>query len=466
MSKIDFTKLDTYRRIFDGVFQIKGEVNGYSNLPVTAINGDIYKDKSSGRLYAKSDGKWLVTGMTEDDINLFSPEVYANLSDVVTPKTNVLYLIGPKGTGEDKYEEYIYNGTEFVKIGDTTLDISSKQDVIEDLDEIREGALAVPDWNQNDSTEPDYIKNRTHYTGSPVLRWTGDHTSNCVFSVDGVTTKSTSKSWPYWYLNFGTVDELILKLELNSATDEYDLHYSYIGDEGVFRSFASSTGLLSQVDGVVMEGLSIPGAGIHKLDNKYLNLDSEPTSGSSNPVTSGSVFTAISAKQDVLVFDDSPTASSDNPVTSGGVYTAVNNAKPVIIRANQAGNLAGDITLTSPTTGLAAYRVASEALSAGRDVILALTQTNTGRERLYRAWAWKSSNQQNINFQADITGSKISFSIGADGTITNDSVWGFYEQTGRKVTAISASSTDEQYPSAKAVYTAIGDIESALNALL
>ena len=65
MSKIDFTKLDTYRRIFDGVFQIKGEVNGYSNLPVTAINGDIYKDKSSGRLYAKSDGKWLVTGMTE-----------------------------------------------------------------------------------------------------------------------------------------------------------------------------------------------------------------------------------------------------------------------------------------------------------------------------------------------------------------------------------------------------------------
>ncbi|MBO6253521.1 MAG: hypothetical protein J6O49_07695 [Bacteroidaceae bacterium] len=115
---------------------------------------------------------------------------------------------------------------------------------------------------------------------------------------------------------------------------------------------------------------------------------------------------------------------------------------------------------------MAAYRVASEALSAGRDVILALTQTNTGRERLYRAWAWKSSNQQNINFQADITGSKISFSIGADGTITNDSVGGFYEQTGRKVTAISASSTDEQYPSAKAVYTAIGDIESALNALL
>ena len=95
MGRIDFTKLDTYRRVFDGFLQIKGVVDGYTNLPITASDGDIYKDKISGRLYSKSGEKWLVSGMTEDDIKLFSPEVYVKLSDVTTPKTNVLYLIGP-----------------------------------------------------------------------------------------------------------------------------------------------------------------------------------------------------------------------------------------------------------------------------------------------------------------------------------------------------------------------------------
>lgn len=40
------------------------------------------------------------------------------------------------------------------------------------------------------------------------------------------------------------------------------------------------------------------------------------------------------------------------------------------------------------------------------------------------------------------------------------------EQTANKVTALSASSTDTQYPSAKCVYDLIGNVESLLNALL
>lgn len=296
MSKIDFTKLDTYRRIFDSIFQIKDEVNGYSNLPVTAINGDVYKDKSSGRLYVKSDGKWLITGMTEEDINLFSPEVYANLSDVVTPKTNVLYLIGPKGTGEDKYEEYIYNGTEFVKIGDTSLDISSKQDKL--------------------------------------------------VSGDNIKT-------------------------INSE--------SLLGE-------------------------------------------------------------------------------GDIEIKSGAPY---------VIKATQPGSqggMIGDITITSSSVS-EAYTEAYKALSEGRDVLLAITQLNSGRERIYRAWGWKSSNN-NINFQAAISNYLVSYTINSNGTVSNSCVERYYETTSNIVTSLSSTNTDTQYPSAKAVYSAIGDIESALNALL
>ena len=39
------------------------------------------------------------------------------------------------------------------------------------------------------------------------------------------------------------------------------------------------------------------------------------------------VNAALAAKQDLLTFDAAPTQNSTNPVTSGGVYTAIDNAK-------------------------------------------------------------------------------------------------------------------------------------------
>lgn len=54
-----------------------------------------------------------------------------------------------------------------------------------------------------------------------------------------------------------------------------------------------------------------------------LTFDSTPTSGSTNPVESGGIKTALDAKQNTLTFDTTPTASSTNPATSGGIYTAI-----------------------------------------------------------------------------------------------------------------------------------------------
>lgn len=54
-----------------------------------------------------------------------------------------------------------------------------------------------------------------------------------------------------------------------------------------------------------------------------VDADSSPTSGSSKPVTSGGVYTALGNKQDTLTFDTTPTSSSTNPVTSGGIYSAL-----------------------------------------------------------------------------------------------------------------------------------------------
>ena len=40
------------------------------------------------------------------------------------------------------------------------------------------------------------------------------------------------------------------------------------------------------------------------------------------------------------------------------------------------------------------------------------------------------------------------------------------EHTSNKVTAISSTSTDTQYPSAKCMYDIVGDIETALDAII
>ena len=40
-------------------------------------------------------------------------------------KTNIIYLLGPIGTGSDKYEEWIYSNNTWVKIGDTSVDLSN-----------------------------------------------------------------------------------------------------------------------------------------------------------------------------------------------------------------------------------------------------------------------------------------------------------------------------------------------------
>ncbi|MBQ6756774.1 MAG: carbohydrate binding domain-containing protein [Oscillospiraceae bacterium] len=56
--------------------------------------------------------------------------------------------------------------------------------------------------------------------------------------------------------------------------------------------------------------------------------DAEPTQGSTNPVTSGGVYSALQGKQDTLTFDSEPTSGSTNPVTSDGVFNGIVKVLP------------------------------------------------------------------------------------------------------------------------------------------
>ena len=66
----------------------------------------------------------------------------------------IYFVKNDSSSSNNHYDEYVWISTSnaFEKIGSTQID----------------GSATQPDWNQNDATQPDYIKNRPFYTGDPV----------------------------------------------------------------------------------------------------------------------------------------------------------------------------------------------------------------------------------------------------------------------------------------------------------
>ena len=126
-----------------------GVIPDVSNFITKSVN-DLVNYYTKTQTYTKDEVAALIGAIQQ-----FHYEIYASTSAVTNPQGNVLYLIGPTGTGEDRYEEYVYTNNTWTKIGDTSIDLSDyvtttalntalagKQDVINDLATIRSGAAA------------------------------------------------------------------------------------------------------------------------------------------------------------------------------------------------------------------------------------------------------------------------------------------------------------------------------------
>lgn len=69
-----------------------------------------------------------------------------------------------------------------------------------------------------------------------------------------------------------------------------------------------------------------------------LTFDDYPTYQSTNPVTSGGVYTALEGKQPLLTYDQVPTANSQNILNSGKIYTALANQSTLSAQGGQTYN--------------------------------------------------------------------------------------------------------------------------------
>lgn len=95
-----------------------GVIPDVSNFITRNVN-DLVNYYLKSETYTKAEVQGLIAA-----INQFHYEIYPSTSAVTNPQGNVLYLIGPTGTGDDKYEEYVYANNSWVKIGDTSIDLS------------------------------------------------------------------------------------------------------------------------------------------------------------------------------------------------------------------------------------------------------------------------------------------------------------------------------------------------------
>lgn len=136
-------------------------------------------------------------------INQFHYEIAASTSAVTDPQSNVLYLIGPIGSGSDRYEEYVYpdSTTGWVKIGDTSIDLSgyltipaaqsTYQPLNAELTEISDISSGGGLLRRDGTTGAWSLDTNTYLTGNQTITLTGDVTGSGATSI--VTTIGTGK---------------------------------------------------------------------------------------------------------------------------------------------------------------------------------------------------------------------------------------------------------------------------------
>ena len=277
---------------------------------------------------------------------------------------------------------------------------------------------------------------------------------------------------------------------------QYQLSFDDSPREGS-RNPVTSAGIKAAIDGkqdtLVFDGTPVSGSthpvtsgGVHAALTQKQNrlyFDSEPTRGSNNVLTSGSVYDALKNMDISVAMDDVPTENSDHVVSSGGIFLALSGKQDKIWRttvsltATWTGSDPYAQVITIPNTteysmvelqpGIQAIRSFKQ---AGVDAMW--VENDNGVLTVYALGAAPSSAMeiQCVIMEVGNSGSASEeTTIPIDDTLSptsrnpvqNRVIYDALqdrETIDNKVTAISAISTDSDYPSAKAVWELFSSI--------
>lgn len=168
---------------------------------------------------------------------------------------------------------------------------------------------------------------------------------------------------------------------------------------------------------------------------------------------------AIATKQNALTFDSTPTTNSTNPVTSGGVYTALQD-----VLTNEDGEVISE-SLNDLNVRVLANAGEIDKLTTTVDSLsksAVKSVSFNGSTKHPDSSGKVSFNQTVADWNATSGYSRILNKPTIPTTVAQLTDAGNYVQ-GTKVTSVSSSSTDSQIPTAKAVYdslSAAGKVDS------
>jgi hypothetical protein len=174
-------------------------------------------------------------------------------------------------------------------------------------------------------------------------------------------------------------------------------------------------------------------------------VDAYPVTGTSMVV---GLDDALSAKQATLVSGTNiKTVNSQSLLGSGDITISPGSDGPLIIHATiLSGSIRNDDNISAA--------VAVAALEEGRDVLL-VTISSDNRRRRFPAYIWSAqSGQEFVTFLKSKDDDSMSYTL-SNSVISDDCSLDYFEKTTNKVTSLSSSSTNTQYPSAKCAYDAI-----------
>lgn len=290
----------------------------------------------------------------------------------------------------------------------------------------------------------------------------------------------------------GTYSDLIGTPTIPSKTSDLQNDSGFVTSSGitsVSKGTATSGGAVSTSGGsVTIQFPTIPTVPTKtsdlQNDSGFITSDTQVTqtntttsssyrvllSGSANDTTS----TEGARKSANLTFNPSTKALSTNSGTVDGLSLA-----PQTTGFKISGGSTTSKTLTvSESYTLAAACAKGVTDSSSASAIGTGTSLPTERDVYYglptinNSHSYTSSTSIYAPTSAGTSGNILKSSGGTSaptwGSISASDVpdlSGTYELKSNKVTSISSSSTDTQYPSAKCMYTLIGDIESLINAL-
>lgn len=187
-------------------------------------------------------------------INQFHYEIAASTSAVTNPQANVLYLIGPTGSGSDRYEEYVYANSTWTKIGDTSIDLSGYQTLL----------------SSSNKLNPAYITTDTNHlwwTNSLSSSLAGKAENNSVVHLEGNETIEGLKTF-----ESGIIIEEGQVLRFNREYDDEDaaISISVGGTESSYIGWLELSNAYDEVP-VGIKNVATPTANNDAANKSYVD---------------------------------------------------------------------------------------------------------------------------------------------------------------------------------------------------